>query len=422
MKITIDENRRVLPKTVILGICGEIAARTLTIEAAEVDGAALYVMRFAVPSGVVYETEISGGSVTVPAAVLAETGCGLMQWVARSSTGQLIAKSETVGYAVMQSVGDETSTLPAPEDTQSAIDRIKEAADEAIGSISGLVPEDGSIQEVIDARTGCFSDYTFSSLNQRLNAEFSACVRQNTYERNMASLAAKDSELAANYETLLREIVPARTDYDGQTWGSLGSRLGADFFAVWTSLDKRTNQMNSLEARTLTTLGTPLKKNLLPYPASVAKGGITFTFDSNGYMTASETSADGRQWTAAGSQYSVKLRAGTYILSFVSSTACTNAYGNIMVLDADSTKIADIGQKNYAKYQSGSVEFTLDTDQTVYVMAKIFDGTTGIMLRHADITDGAYEPYTKSIQEQLDELKAQIAAMTTAAATTETEE
>ena len=273
-------------------------------------------------------------------------------------------------------------------------------------------------QEVIDARTGYFSGYTYASLQQRLNAELSVCVQQSTYERNMASLAAKDSELE-------REIAAARYGY-GYTAGearpsylTLDDRINFDLTAFREAY-KREIQQNA--ALTASTLGTPLKKNLLPYPASVAKGGITFTFDSNGYMTASETSADSRQWTAAGSQYSVKLRAGTYILSFVSSTASTNAYGNIMVLDADSTKIADIGQKNYAKQQSGSVEFTLDTDQTVYVMAKIFDGTTGIMLRHADITDGTYEPYTKSIQEQLDELKAQIAAMTTAAATTETEE
>ena len=143
------------------------------------------------------------------------------------------------------------------------------------------------------------------------------------------------------------------------------------------------------------------KKNLLPFPQTITKGGIKFTCDTNGYMSASNTSSDIRQFDVSSSQYSVNLKAGKYILSFVSSTVCTNSFGNIMALTSDNTRIAIIGQSNYANKTSGSVEFTLDNEQTIYVMSKIFDGVTAVMIRYADITDDAYEPYTEDLQAQI---------------------
>lgn len=150
------------------------------------------------------------------------------------------------------------------------------------------------------------------------------------------------------------------------------------------------------------------KKNLLPFPQTITKGGITFTCDTNGYMSASNTSSDIRQFTVSNAQYSVNLKAGKYILSFVSSTVCTNAYGNIMILSGEGTTIASIGQKNYANKTSGSVEFTLDTEQTIYVMSKIFDGVTAVMIRYADITDDTYEPYQDDLQTQINAILARL--------------
>ena len=65
------------------------------------------------------------------------------------------------------------------------------------------------------------------------------------------------------------------------------------------------------------------RKNLLSYPKSIVKGGITFTCDENGYMTSSNTTSDSRQWTSANAQYSVYLEAGTYYFSSFAETVCT---------------------------------------------------------------------------------------------------
>lgn len=149
-----------------------------------------------------------------------------------------------------------------------------------------------------------------------------------------------------------------------------------------------------------TTLGVQCK-NLLPFLASITKKGIVFSCNALGYMSASSTDSDDRQWTYDMAQYSVRLQPGDYILSFHSSTVCTNAYGNIMVLSADSTKLCSIGQSNYVNNTTGVAAFTITTEQTVYVMSKIFDGITALMIRHADITDDTYEPYKTSLQEQI---------------------
>ena len=174
------------------------------------------------------------------------------------------------------------------------------------------------------------------------------------------------------------------------------------------NIDERLIQNKSDIAVNKSTLGYQCK-NLLPFPKSISKGGITFTCDENGYMTASNTTSDARQWGAYNSQYNVKLKPGKYILSFVSASVCTNAYGNIMVLKANDEKIADIGQTNYYNKTSGAVEFTIDTEQTLYIMSKIFDGKTAIMLRYADITDSTYEPYKESVDERLIKNKSDIA-------------
>ena len=176
------------------------------------------------------------------------------------------------------------------------------------------------------------------------------------------------------------------------------------------NIDERLIKNKSDIAVNKSTLGYQCK-NLLPFPKTISKDGITFTCDENGYMTASNTTSDVRQWAAYNSQYNVKLKPGKYILSFASASVCTNAYGNIKVLSANDKQIVDIGQTNYYDKTSGAVEFTIDTEQTVYIMSKIFDGKTAIMLRYADITDSNYEPYQPSLYEQIIALEARIAAL-----------
>lgn len=175
MEIVIDDNFFAVPKMIIIGNSGEIASRKIKFKQPEVQGADYYIVRFSMPkSDMVFETAIVDGILTVPAVVLHDMGIGYMQWIARNISGQLIAKSDLISYSVLRSVGDEVSPLPAPEDTESAIQRIDAAAQAAINSILS----NNVANEVIAARRCALSDTTCENLSQRLIADFESMERK----------------------------------------------------------------------------------------------------------------------------------------------------------------------------------------------------------------------------------------------------
>ena len=149
------------------------------------------------------------------------------------------------------------------------------------------------------------------------------------------------------------------------------------------------------------------RKNLLPYPKSIVKGGITFTCDENGYMTGSNKTSDSRQWTSANAQYSMYLEAGTYYFSSFAETVCTNSDGRAYILTGTQTQVVGVSTRETHVEK----KFTLANSTTIYVMAKVYDGKVAFMIREADITDDTYEPYKPSLQEQLSALEARIAAL-----------
>ena len=146
------------------------------------------------------------------------------------------------------------------------------------------------------------------------------------------------------------------------------------------------------------------RKNLLSYPKSIVKGGITFTCDENGYMTSSNTTSDSRQWTSANAQYSVYLEAGTYYFSSFAETVCTNSDGRAYILTGTQTQVVGVSTRETHVEKM----FTLTESTTIYVIAKVYDGKVAFMIREADITDDTYEPYKDSIDERLIKIQNEI--------------
>ena len=167
-EIIIDENYFATPKTMVLGNSGEVASRKIKVIQPEVDGASCYIARFSVKNGSVFETEITDGVFTVPAVVLYEVGEGYMQWVARDTAGQLIAKSDLISYSVLRSLSDETTPVPVVEDTESAVSQIKEAYETAVHGLEQLNGY-GTIAEVVQARRSAISNEICSSLAERID-------------------------------------------------------------------------------------------------------------------------------------------------------------------------------------------------------------------------------------------------------------
>ena len=212
ISIHIDEDYYATPKIVTIGNRGEVASRSIVFDAPTVQGATTYTVRFLTQSGITYETLIINDVASVPAVVMAATGTGYLQWVARNDTGQLIAKSDVIKYNIMTSVGDETETAPAPEDTASAIAQIEKVKQDAIAQINQIINNitvvDGNIQEVIDARKGRIVANTFSSLQKSLAADFEACITQGEMESAISSAVSTltEKDVGQHWKNELGEV------------------------------------------------------------------------------------------------------------------------------------------------------------------------------------------------------------------------
>lgn len=143
INIKIDnETYSAYPQRIIIGHRGDARIKRLVFDADVIAGISQYYVRFLIPDGeTVYENALQNvtGSdekhrfmCDVPAAVTALTGEGYLQWVARTSNGTTIAKSDMVRFTVLESVSDETEPIPTPETTEAAVDRVEKAAEDAI--------------------------------------------------------------------------------------------------------------------------------------------------------------------------------------------------------------------------------------------------------------------------------------------------
>ena len=143
INIKIDsETYSAYPQRIIIGHRGDVRVRQLVFDADVIAGISQYYVRFLIPDGeTVYENALQNVTSSdkkhtfqcdVPAAVTALTGEGYLQWVARTSNGTTIAKSDMVRFTVLESVSDETEPIPTPETTEAAVDRVEKAAEDAI--------------------------------------------------------------------------------------------------------------------------------------------------------------------------------------------------------------------------------------------------------------------------------------------------
>lgn len=113
--ITVDNNYYAVPKSKLLGNCGETMSRSVEVVCPEVEGATTYKLRFLLPDKqTCYDADVSDGSMTVGGSLLAQTGEVECQWLAMGFDGSgkaaVIAKSNTMTLVVGESIGSETSS------------------------------------------------------------------------------------------------------------------------------------------------------------------------------------------------------------------------------------------------------------------------------------------------------------------------
>ena len=136
-------------------------------------------------------------------------------------------------------------------------------------------------------------------------------------------------------------------------------------------------------------------KNLFDIPASVEKGYITFTKDSDGYVTASPSNADSRSWGKDNAQYLVNLAPGKYKFVIKLKTPSASQYSGWEIYNPAGVKIAG---SSGGKFRADEVAaFTASESGDYYIMAKLHSSASRFMV----VKDGAdtsnYEPYTEGI-------------------------
>ena len=133
-------------------------------------------------------------------------------------------------------------------------------------------------------------------------------------------------------------------------------------------------------------------KNLIDIPASVTKDGITFTKDSDGYVTASPSSGDPRSWGKNNAQFLVNLAPGNYKFVIKLKTPSASQYSGWEIYSPTGVKIAG---SSGGKFRADEVAaFTASESGNYYIMAKLHTSASRLMV----VKDGAdtsnYEPYS----------------------------
>lgn len=152
------------------------------------------------------------------------------------------------------------------------------------------------------------------------------------------------------------------------------------------------------------------RRNLLPNIASsITKGGITFTVNDDGSVTASGTASANTQLDIG----KFPLTAGTeYILSGCPDGGSESSY---YLYGLYTSNWAGLGGKD----TGSGYKFTAQWSGEVVFRVYITSGTTidnltfYPMLRYAAIEDGTYETYTPSLLERIEALEAKILSLTT---------
>ncbi len=149
-----------------------------------------------------------------------------------------------------------------------------------------------------------------------------------------------------------------------------------------------------------TTLGYQCKNLLKNTAVTKTVNGVTFTVNSDGSITATQTTTSPSNATIKVA--TMTLKPGTYILT-----------------GDDEIRLSGFGAIRFyvgSTIYSSNKPHTFDTEVTIDVWLFVWQGvningskTIYPMLRYADITDDTYEPYKESVDERLIQNKSDIA-------------
>ena len=182
------------------------------------------------------------------------------------------------------------------------------------------------------------------------------------------------------------------TSTEKSTWNNKQSALTTtQMQAVNSGINStKVGQISTNQTNILYTLNRT-GKNLLNTP-SVTLSTRSWNTDSNGYITAADTTGDSRALNYDNCQYYCHLHSGTYKLVVDIKTASSNS----SAIAAIYSKTGTISTNNLQNKTGVQVyEFTISTEDDYGVLTKLYAGSWRMMICEADMyaKDTSYVPY-----------------------------
>ncbi|MDE6021819.1 MAG: hypothetical protein K2H01_12580 [Ruminococcus sp.] len=362
------------------------------------------------------------------------------------------------------------SNVPIPDIVDEKLAQMNSILNQTTEIAGNLSVDTNIIQEIENARKGVFSNYNYNTLGQRLAAELSSCVQTSALETYLNSVLMqaqntgvgrfwKNSsgeicgEIFGDYQNNKAYCLYSHAEGTGTVAGSQYQHVGGAFNIIdtsnkyariignGTSQDTRSNALtldwdgnlwtagdvtatdsfgNSVSLCELQNslytsqnyitelqkyLGMIKGKNLLKNTAATTtESGVTFTRNSDGSITCNGTATQAIQFLIG----EVNVSENTdYIISGCPTGGNPNKY--FLLANMSNIGNLDFGSGttfNSRAYSNIKVNIYIREGQTVNNL------TFYPMLRYASITDNTYTPYKDDLQTQINELKAQVAALT----------
>lgn len=122
-------------------------------------------------------------------------------------------------------------------------------------------------------------------------------------------------------------------------------------------------------------------------------GVSEFPVDTDGYVSAANTSSDPRSWSYANSQYKLSLKSGDWKVVIEVKTGSTSISNGFRILNTSDVYI--VGETNaFNAIGIRSYNFTLSADTNIGLMTKLYDGVSRIMILPQSVTSNDWQPYT----------------------------
>ena len=130
--------------------------------------------------------------------------------------------------------------------------------------------------------------------------------------------------------------------------------------------------------------------------STVTIRGITFTQDSDGYVSASPNNSDPGAWRYSNSQYKTSLYPGSYSLIVEVKTVSANVNADAKIFDSDDNTILSLAPSvAFASLGIKRFDFTIENKLDIGVMFKQYDAVARFMVIKS--TDSStYESYTST--------------------------